>query len=57
MMQQNHCCAFVNLDKRGSSKTQNSERSLLSVPCVEVIGVVVVDFVVWTGITGDTESS
>ncbi len=45
------------MNKRGSSKTQNGERSLLTVPCVEVIGVVVVDFVVWTGITGDTVSS
>ncbi len=45
------------MDKRGSSKTQNSESNFLTVPCVEVIGVVVVDFVVWTGITGDTVSS
>ncbi len=45
------------MDERGSSETQNSERSFLTVPCVEVIGVVVVDFVEWTGITGDTVSS
>ncbi len=45
------------MGKRGFSKTQNSESYFLTVPCVEVIGVVVVDFVEWTGITGDTESS
>ncbi len=38
-------------------KLRTVKDNFLTVPCVEVIGVVVVDFVVWTGITGDTVSS
>ncbi len=38
-------------------KLRTVKDHFVSVPCVEVIGVVVVDFVVWTGITGGTESS